>query len=262
MKIRHIIFLAVAFLVMGSAAARAADNTLVIAPFEGGGQDDKYQEFSEGIPELLKACLTPYSDSVVVLERTDLNKITDEQSLRFDGAMNQETVASLGRLYSAGLVLSGSYFVTPDNILHVQGGLFGAQEGVLRSSIESHGPVGNLVEICNSLAAEISRDIGSGLPQPPATFSGSEVDHFFLDGLGYYYNGHYSKAISSFMKVLKRDQGNAEARFWLGRSYYESGLKESARIEFKKLLAVPDFHRIEDVSLFLKELASVGGVNE
>jgi len=59
-----------------------------------------------------------------------------------------------------------------------------------------------------------------------------------VQGLGFYYQGRYTKAFPEFMKILQKEPKNADARYWLGKSFAGAGLKEQARLEFQQFLAM------------------------
>ncbi len=51
-----------------------------------------------------------------------------------------------------------------------------------------------------------------------------------------YHQGLYNKAILSLEKSLALDAGNDMTRFWLGRSYYQSGFEEAALNEWQNVI--------------------------
>ncbi|QEN06674.1 hypothetical protein EXM22_01205 [Oceanispirochaeta crateris] len=52
-----------------------------------------------------------------------------------------------------------------------------------------------------------------------------------------YHQGLYNKAILSFEKSLAMDNDNDLTRFWLGRSYYQSGFEEAALNEWDNIIS-------------------------
>jgi len=63
------------------------------------------------------------------------------------------------------------------------------------------------------------------------------ADEEFRWGVVSFHEGLYNKAILSLEKSLALDTDNDLTRFWLGRSYYQSGFEEAALNEWDNLIA-------------------------
>jgi tetratricopeptide (TPR) repeat protein len=161
-------------------------------------------------------------------------------------------------MYQADFLLKGSYFVT-GNILHIQGNLFDAESTLLLGSIENENSLDDIAKSCNDLAEQIAKQIEKKRnTEPLIAETHPLVNQYMIEGLGYFYNGAYQRAIPVFMKVLKINKDNYEARFWLARSYYEAGLLDNARLEFEWLSRKPASAYHDKIQIFLKEIAKAG----
>jgi TolA-binding protein len=76
-----------------------------------------------------------------------------------------------------------------------------------------------------------------------------------MKGLGAFYSGLYDHAVAEFMQVLDQDPTHANARYWLAKSYLDSGEKAHAKIEFKRFLeAFPSDKRVAEINKILPDL--------
>jgi len=85
----------------------AANYVVAVLPFT--ASDDSLKNYAETIPQLLSANLSGSAD-VVVVERTELDKVLSEHEFNLTGIVNPQTAAKLGFLTGANIIISGRIF--------------------------------------------------------------------------------------------------------------------------------------------------------
>lgn len=237
----------VCILICASLPAQAQKDSLIILPFSGGDKKAEYNHLQDGLPEMLTACFVPYSAQVNILERTSLQGIMDEQGIRFDQVMDEQSLSALSKLTQADFILKGSYFVNGDTI-RIQAHLYDTETTILAGSATSSQNLDDLNQACMDIAEQTSKQVAqhASLPQLHVDET-PQLNQHFITGLGYFYGGACHKAMPEFLKVLKLDNEHYDARYWLAQCYLDMGLENSAVLEFKKLAVDTSNLRHQDV---------------
>jgi len=223
-------FCAVAF-----AQAKTVPKALLILPFDAPTNDVQHQPLSQGIPDLLMAYLAPYSEHMFLVDREHFHALVKESGLNFQGFLKEKNLGQVGELVQAHFILRGS-FVIQSKQISIQAFLVQTENTQLLKSFEQKGSIHDLVKLCQAL----SKDIGAYFSAPLKSLPPLERDEDpkrnvrLIYGLGYYFNGQFHKAFPEFMKILKENPKDAEARFWLAKSFLEAGLKDHAQMEFQR----------------------------
>ena len=75
-----------------------------------------------------------------------------------------------------------------------------------------------------------------------------QISLFMTQGLSFYYQNEFAKAISAFMKVLEKQPHHSDAKYGLVKSYFGAGLKEEAALEARDFLRLfPNDPRIREI---------------
>lgn len=236
MTLRLLMF-AAAMLACGTARADAPYRVLIL-PFENTTASPGFDELTEGATDLLVACLSRHTSLIEVVDRTAVGTIIQEQGLRWQGLSEDDRLRSRLAVSGAQYLLRGTLAQAPEGLL-VIGTLYNARTTQLLHTVEGAGPVSQLSALlCNEIANEITTYVGresgdrAGLRPDVAP----EQTQLLILGMGHYYNKHYAKAFPAFMKLLRKNPNNAEARFWLAQSFHKAGLNKFAKQEIKKFL--------------------------
>jgi TolB-like protein len=242
------------FLSSGLGVGHATEKTLLILPFDVATDKKQYQGMGEGISEIVATCFTAHSEWNV-LDRRDLGRLIDELGLAYETDIASESVAKIGHLASANYVLRGSFTVEKET-LNIEMFLYEVESTRLMSAGGSYGSLSSLVKDCPKIFHQITsalREKVSLPPSPRQTETNPEISRLMIEGLGFYHNGEFWKAFPAFLKVLEEDPKHGIAKFWLGRSYLESGMNDLARISLEEFIhQFPNHRKFSEAQHLLK----------
>jgi len=209
-----------------------AGSPVLILPFENATKDKEYDGLEKGIPALLTAYLSPYSDAITLIDRDQLEAIAHETALHKEGLTNPADMKKLGKVLQAKFILRGS-FTNQGNGIQSRAFLYETDTARLVKSFETESNKSHLTLLCQKMAGEVAAFFQTELKPlaelPPET--DPEVNLHMIYGLGYFYSGQFHKAFPEFMKILERNPDHALAKFWLGKCFFGAGLKDHAQIE-------------------------------
>jgi TolB-like protein len=252
-------------LLLLSGVVCAEPTALLILPFDNATNDESLEGLSAGLPELLTACFSGYTQSITVVERTGLDALLEEQSLSIEHYVTGKGLNELGQVTGADFVLRGS--ITGANSGYfVQALLFNISTTVLTTSVESSLDENDLVSnLCNGVAVPLVQQLAGKqrrgrlllIEQQP------ERQQLLMTGLKHYYNGSYAQAMSPFLKLVKSHPGDPVPHYWLARSFEGAGLHDFARIQLTEYLAIfPEGTRRDSVMSLLDELEAIKDMEE
>jgi len=243
---------------LASTLSRAGETirpvTLLILPFENATGRRSLDPLQAGIPDLLTAFLAPGSDRLEIVERSKLDVLLAEQSLRWENVMEKKSYGELGRLAQARYLVRGS-FISQGRTLRIQALLYETETMRLVKSFEAQGEPASLNAMLDKIASELASSLSGGVQASPAVRRAElpsdpdpQVNLHLIYGLGYYYGGQYTQAIPEFMKILALEPRHADAEYWLIQSYVGAHLKSHAALEAKEFLKLfPQDRRGDEV---------------
>lgn len=224
---------------LACASARAeTPHKILVLPFENATPSPAFDVIGEGAADVLMACLSRHDALIEIVDRTALEAIIDEQGLRWQGLLHDERLRTHLAVSGAGYLFHGVLAQAPEGVL-ISGALYDAQTTQLLHAAEAAGPLSKLdALLCEKIAVEVAKRLGSDVETRPVIERdpAPKRTQLLIRGLGYYYNKEYAKAFPAFMRLLREDPGNAEARYWLALSFHEAGLNEFAKQQIKKFL--------------------------
>lgn len=225
---------------------------IIIMPFSN-GISENMKNLEDGLPDIITACFSSYSDNIEILERANLEKMSDEQI--FNQVASQD---KMGKLKGATHLLRGNITENGKEI-NIALLLYKLNSTVLSISADVSGKPDQLVDVAcstvNKLAGKFSSAKYAGGTNIEINRDEAKQDKIMLVGLGYYYNGLYSKAYPEFMKILKKDPKNFSAKYWLAKSYIEAGMKDYAKIESEEFIKLyPDEPKSTEIKNLLSKL--------
>jgi len=240
-----------------SASVAATPQTVLLIPFENATARGDLDDLEEGMAELLTVCLSAYPEHLAVVDRSTLDALVHEQSLGWEEYVASRSLASIGLIVRARYVLRGS-FTESDGVLHVQALLFESDTTRLVHSAGARLPATEVAStVCDTLGKSIALFVTSGDESTPQLASAEqpEMQLHVIEGLGQYYNRNYAQAFPAFLSILREEPDNADAHYWLGKSFHQAGLDSLARTEFREFLRrFPKHDKAGEVSGLLAKL--------
>ncbi len=241
------LFAVLAFLVIfsGGAATEVVRPKIAVLLFDS-ALPRQFEGLKEGMADIVTACFTAHAAHAEILDRSQLEGISAEATVNFDVKKIQ--------LKSATHLLRGS-LAPHDDGFAVTLMLYDLAAAQLVASADASGSTEEVAKTaCNAVDALVGKfgalEAGHSGTAAPVT---EENGRLMLEGMGYYYNGAFERALPAFLKLLKAEPENAAALYWLGKSYSGAGMKEEARIEFEKFAAkFPADARHAEVEGYLK----------
>ena len=230
-----------AALLLGAVSAWAeSPSALLVAPFHNASGDRELDAFAAGVADLLTACFTAYPEHVGVVDRTELDAVSAEQALGWQGYLASKPTNELGGLAKARYLLRGSVTAQAGG-LHVEALLFDIQTTHLLYAASAQGEAGELMEgLCERVAASVAGFLAKGAAgssEPKlAVEAQPERQQLLIRGLSHYYHGDYARALPAFLDLVDRHPEDASGHFWLGRSLLDAGLPALARVQFQSFL--------------------------
>jgi len=212
--------------------------TLMILPFEATSAKQEYRSLENGLPDILTACLSAHSDTIHIVDRSHLNAMAKELGLAYEASVSPGSAAEIGRLVSARFVITGSFWVEKETA-EVQVFIYETETTRLIGTTEFRAPLNSLASGCGPFAKNISAQFRKNQNSPflnSLPDKNPEMNQVMLQGLGFYYNGEFWKAFPAFLKVLEVDPNNANARFWLGKSYKSAGMNDLAEVSLQEFI--------------------------
>lgn len=227
MKNKYLVFAvlwSIEFIFLIPEASRAQDDfpKIIISNFDSSEQDD-FKSIADSMPDILNACLSVYSDQVTVLDR----------SIWDDSASQVFPKIPPPSLIAATHILRGSIFPSSRGI-SVNLLIYDAKSTQLIAQSKSEGTRPDFVSVSCKAAENILKIIAHKNKKnenlQPA--KNSRDNYPFLKSIGFYYNGAYEEAIAGFLSILNTEEKNADAQYWLIKSYVAAGMNEEASLEF------------------------------
>jgi len=241
-----------------SGPVRAEDSpSILIIPFDNATGKNAFASLEKGMPDLITAFLSPYSDHVTIIERDIIEAVFSESSLSWEGFNQDDTYTKLGVLSQAQFIIRGNINLTGDE-LGVNVALHDTQTTVLVKSFEAVGFSDELPAIAQKIAIQVANyfktDVKriSDLP----TDEDPEKSLNMINALGFYHNGQVEEAITFFMKILEQYPEDETARYFLVKCFDSLGMNDHATLAFN------EFNHIFPNSSKGDELREVLGILE
>jgi len=231
--------------------------SVLIIPFDNASSEKALESLEKGVPDLLTAFLSPYSNRIHVLDRELLESLFLEQSLSWQQFTKDDSNVELGHMSQADYILRGN-IRSDAGQFQIQALLYETETMRLAGSFHNTGSNNNLSQVCQDIAKRIAEHFDThliALPELPVD-EDPEKNSNFISGLGYYHSGQPQLALPYFMKILKDDAQDESAIYWLAKSFLSLDLKEHANIEFNKYMSLfPDSPRRTEIEEVLHEPA-------
>jgi len=207
-----------------------------ILPFNNSTSQHQLDGLSDGLSDLLMGTLGDYNN-IVIVERKKLKKAIQEIGLSQSGFISDAQVLEAGNMIGASIMLTGQ-FTLVDKKLLINVHSYDIETSKLLFSIELKGSLKRLGDLTQQMSDEIVDQLNTkiNIQSTLPTEEYPQVRVHYINGLGYYYAQLYEGAIAEFMQAVSLKNDYPEARFWLGKSYYQNGIFDHAEIELKRFL--------------------------
>lgn len=204
--------------------AQLKKHNVIISQFNSPNEIE-FKTLAEAIPDILSVCFSDNSDVISVLDRSilgeqdaityssfqDINSTHDPASYLVSGTISP---SEKGVMLTLMLTNISTTKVITQSIVE------GKKEDFVSLSCDA----------AKYLLENLSGSLTDNAPYHSVSIKASQYS--MLRALSYYYNGAYEQAIAEFMKIIKKDSTDADAAFWLAKTYQKAGLKEEAALEF------------------------------
>jgi hypothetical protein len=225
-----------------------------ILPFAGRQADPALEYLEDALPALLAAAVSEAGGRHIVIEREALNEVLGEQSLSLEGLSAPGTSQRVGRLLGATVMISGS-FSREGPQLHVTLHATDLESGVVASTADGRGPIGQPGALLVDLYRRMAGDLGRPLP----ALSPDQIDEtplsnlHFMKGLGHYYSARYSHALAEFILAAEDKQLTDVSGLWLAKAYLAERRYSHACLELARLMDSASASVVREVAAGLRE---------
>jgi TolB-like protein len=222
-----------------------------ILPFQHLQQDSSLAYLEDALPALLTVALSR-SDAYVVVDRQQVDRLLDEQSLTLEGLISED---ARHQLLGATVMVTGS-FVREDPELLVTMRASDLETGIVILTAEARGSVREVGTLANHLHRRLLGALEGRVPDPsPDRIDTAPLFNLhFMKGLGHYHSARYSHALAEFMRAAEDDATRDVARLWLARTYVAERQFAHACLELSRLARDRSTNeRADDVSGLLDE---------
>lgn len=242
--------LAVLMMAAAFRLAPAADRPvrIWILPFQQLQQDSSLAYLEDALPALLTVALSR-SDSYIVVDRQQIDRLLAEQSLTLEGLISPDARHRIGKLLDATVMITGS-FVREDPELVVTMRASDLETGIVIVTAEARGSVREPGAVANRLHGQLLGALDGRLPDPvPDRIDEAPVSNLhFMMGLGHYHSARYSHALAEFMLAAEDESSADVTRLWLARTYLAERQFVHACLELTRLArSGPTKVRADDV---------------
>lgn len=222
--------LVLGFLVARTWAGETEPPSLLILPFDA---EEPSSQMGEHAADLLAAHLSPYSEAVQIVDRSEFEVIAREKSLAQTG-FTDARARDVAKLLGARYVVRGNVRRTRSGY-DLTAFLCDTATTQILKSYQSKDS--KLAVATQYLAEPLARTLSvplRALPDLPPE-EDPVLQSWMIVGLGAYHQGYPHRASAAFLNILSR-QSHPEALFWLARSFSAEGLVENARITYEQFL--------------------------
>jgi hypothetical protein len=248
---------ALSLIVPASHSARSSYDAerIWILPFTQSQPDPAVEHLQDALPALVAVAVSGSSGPHSVVEREKLDTVLSELSLSLEHLTSAAERLRVGKLLGATVMLTGS-FALQGSQLHVTMRASDLETGVVASTADGVGHVGEPGALVTSLYRRLASNFGRRLPEPAASQidAAPQSNLHFMKGLGHYHNARYSHSIAEFMLAAEDSRLAAVSGLWLAKAYlaqrqYSHACLELMRLKNGALTAVES----RDVAASLRE---------
>lgn len=198
---RRTMLVALALAAFTPLAAPAQDTRpgIAVMPFENGGsygrEKEDFEALQQGIPAMLMSELSK-NPAARVVDRSDINRILNEQNLATQGRVDAATAARVGKIVGARYMIMGN-FIDHYGKMRIDARIVDVETSEILKVVSSQKEREKLFDMINDVALAIMAN--TKLPPLPTGSAAAPARHIPTEALTY-----YSRAL------LYQDRGDKE----------------------------------------------------
>jgi len=144
-------------LLTGILAQASPSDVLTVAVFDFKSEDEAVRDLGPKAATLINANLSA-EPQIITVERAELEKVLGEQELGLSGTVNPDSVAKIGQLTGAKVLVTGRVFRADDQTVIVAK-VIGTETSRVYGEMVQGGSSAKLVDLSSDLAKKIAADI-------------------------------------------------------------------------------------------------------
>lgn len=193
-----------------------SDSTMAVFPLIYHGINKDYAPLSRGFSEMISIDLAKLKE-IKVLERVRIQAVLDELKLSQSLAVDQSTAPRVGKLLSAGTIVSGDYDVTNDGNFKINLGSWKVETSQRKSWVNESGSLKDLFTLQKQVVFAFLQENGFNLTQEEkekiAYIPTQSLDAFlaYSKGLQEEDAGDFNQANDFFRRAVQLDPGFNDA---------------------------------------------------
>lgn len=193
-----------------------SDSTMAVFPLIYHGINKDYAPLSRGFSEMISIDLAKLKE-IKVLERVRIQAVLDELKLSQSLAVDQSTAPRVGKLLSAGTIVSGDYDVTNDGDFKINLGSWKVETSQRKSWVNESGSLKDLFTLQKQVVFAFLQENGFNLTQEEkekiAYIPTQSLDAFlaYSKGLQEEDAGDFNQANDFFRRAVQLDPGFNDA---------------------------------------------------
>jgi tetratricopeptide (TPR) repeat protein len=191
-------------------AQKVSDSTMAVFPLIYEGTNKDYAPLSRGFSEMVSIDLAKLKQ-IKVLERVRIQAVLDELKLSQSSAVDQSTAPRVGKILSAGTIVSGDYDVTDNGDFKIDLGSWEVQSSKRKSWVNKSGSLKDLFTLQKEVVFAFLKDNGFELTQEEkeqiAYIPTQNLDAFlaYSKGLLQEDAGNFQQADGFFQQAVQLD---------------------------------------------------------
>ncbi len=193
-----------------------SDSTMAVFPLIYHGINKDYAPLSRGFSEMISIDLAKLKE-IKVLERVRIQAVLDELKLSQSLQVDQSTAPRMGKILSAGTIVSGDYDVTDNGDFKINLGSWEVETSLRKSWVNKSGSLKDLFNLQKEVVFAFLQENGFNLTQEEkekiAYVPTQNLDAFlaYSRGLLEEDEGNFSQANDFFRQAVQLDPGFNDA---------------------------------------------------
>ena len=221
--------------------AANAERLVALSPLE-----PEFHPSSPLITEIVSACLSHDKDMALV-ERDFVRAMANEQSHTIAG--HTDSIRT-GKLRGIEFIITGSIAPINNNemVTLIASDLATTKQVASATAMLSHSTLEkDTCALTETLAEKISA-ADTATPSITQTAEQGEEEALLMKAIAAHQNGKHTQAISALLKLLRKNANNADAHFWLVKTYEAAGKTSLAKSEAENFAKrFPDYPKLKEI---------------
>lgn len=211
--------------------------SLAVLNFINRNPGDGWDWLQTGLADMLITDLS-HCGRFQIVTREDMQSLVEETKISGSGLVDPLTAVEAGRMLKVDHVLVGSFLRERDEI-RIECHVVNVGSQTLRRVEFVEGKDADTLTLEKRLARKIVENFEMTLDEKELTklmamrVKSLDASHYYYEALRKYERGDYFDALVTVRRAVRSDVGFEDARFLLGRFYFDSGEVEHALVELR-----------------------------